>query len=75
MKCLYEEKTGETVYSLFEEGETPKTYGISVKDRNDLSEIHDITTIYQKAYEIYETLVRNTVSPLQTGYIISDLIS
>lgn len=74
MKKLFDEETGNFLYELFEEGDEQKTYSISVSSDKESSFVHDITTIYEKAYEIYESLIRNYVSPLHMEYIITDMI-
>ena len=60
---------------LFEEGTDDKRYGITVTSENESVSICDITTVFEKAYEIYELLIKNFVSPIHTKYIITDMIS
>lgn len=75
MHNLTEELMGSTIYRLFEEENDVKTYGISVMSENDHEEIHNVTATYETAYNIYETLIRNAVSPVHLKYVITDLIS
>ena len=75
MKNLFEEKCGNNTYDLFAEDSDGVRYGISVISAEESAVIRDITTIYEKAYDIYETLIRNYVSPLHAECIITDLIS
>ncbi|MBE6842978.1 MAG: hypothetical protein E7510_09155 [Ruminococcus sp.] len=79
MKTIMHEKMGNVSYRLFSEenkfGDRKiTTYGISVKSRDYSEEVHDITTVSEKAIEIYETLIRNAVMPVHTTCVITDLI-
>ena len=79
MKTLMHEKMGDVSYSLFSEenkygDRTITTYGISVKSSEYSEEVRDITTVGEKAEEIYETIIRNAVMPVHTTCVITDLI-
>ncbi len=79
MEILIEEIMGETSYSLFSEkikkdGTERTAFGIKVHKPGQSAKVHDITSIRSKAEDVYDAMVRNTVTPIHLKNTIENLI-
>ncbi|MDO5559544.1 MAG: DUF6514 family protein [Oscillospiraceae bacterium] len=80
MRNLIKETVGSVNYDLFEEqietdGEQRTAYGITVSDSCETVDIHDVSTVQEKASMIFETMIRNFVTPVHAKYIVEDMLA
>lgn len=71
---------GSVNYNLFEEmiqteGVERTAFGISVSDSDEAVHIHDVSSVRSDACRIYETMIRNYVTPVHAKYIVEDMIA